>query len=185
MDDVETGALMDFLVKTWKGPAYLRLTRQNLPRLTPEGEKWEPLKIHKVRSSGGATSSKRVTLLGTGAGTAEAVKAMEILTPKLPTHAIEVWNVHSLKPFDSMELLEIADRSDLLVSVEDHTVIGGLGSTIAEVLSESLGKKPPLLRIGVQDLFGQSGEANALYEAYGISGQKISEKVLTLLARSS
>jgi transketolase len=175
-DAWETEKIMEYLVKTWKGPAYLRLTRQNLPNVMDPNKPFHPLKLHEVR----AAPVAEVTLLGTGAGVAEAMQAAE----KLSAAGVRasVWNAHSLKPFDDAKVRELAHSTKLLVTVEDHTVIGGLGSCVAEALSTE-SSHAPLIRLGVQDQFGESGEPVELYEKHGIAGSKIAESVLQRLGR--
>lgn len=172
MDARETELVMEYMITKWKGPAYLRLTRQNLPSLMPEGAKWEAGKILKLKDGG--AGSKKVALFGTGAGTAEAMKAAELL--QASGISASVYNVHSLKPFDDAGTLQALQGTDLAVTVEDHSVIGGLGSCVAEALA----KKPSttrLVKYGVQDLFGESGEPEELYEKFGISGKFVANAV--------
>jgi len=177
MDAQETEKLMSYLVKTWKGPAYIRLTRQKLPDLYSGESNYNPLKLMRV-FEGHGSGQKRVALIGSGAGVAEAVGAAKLAQTQLKS--VEVWNVCSLKPFDHETMVEIASRSDLIVSVEDHSVIGGLGSCVAETLAQ-LSKHPPLIKLGVQDLFGQSGDPAELYDLYGISSRGIFKTIQSCL----
>lgn len=176
MDAKETELLMDFLVEKWKGPAYIRLTRQNLPDLSvltqKTGAKWEATKITKIRDA--STGSKKVVAFASGAGTAEAIKAADILEGS--GRSMTVYNVHSLKPFDEAGVIQAVVGADLVISVEDHSVIGGLGSCVAEALAK-LDRHPKLVKYGVQDLFGESGEPDELYDQHGISGKKIAESL--------
>lgn len=176
MDARETELLMDYLVNTWKGPAYIRLTRQNLPDLYPSATPFNPLKLLKLREMG--QGSTRVALLGTGAGTAEAVKAAELLSGQGITAS--VWNVLSLKPFDEATVQTLAKECDWIVTVEDHSVIGGLASCVADAMATS-GGKARLVRCGVQDTFGQSGEGEELLELYGISGTQVASRTLAAI----
>ncbi len=176
MDAKETELLMDFLVEKWKGPAYIRLTRQNLPDLSiltqKTGAKWEATKITKLRDA--STGAKKVVAFASGAGTAEAIKAADILEGS--GRSLAVYNVHSLKPFDEAGVIQAVAGADLVISVEDHSVIGGLGSCVAETLAK-LDHHPKLVKYGVQDLFGESGEPDELYDQHGISGKKIAESL--------
>jgi transketolase len=179
MDARETELVMNHLVERWKGPAYLRLTRQNLPDLlTSESEReWKAEKLNRV---GASQPQASVIFIGSGAGTAEAVLAAQ----KLEAAGVqaEVWNAHCLKPFDSARAHELASRAQLLVTVEDHSTIGGLGSCVAETLAGQ-SKHAPLFMVGVEDQFGESGEAVDLYEKFGLSGEKIAGRVLERLKR--
>lgn len=86
----------------------------------------------------------------------------------------EVINIHTIKPLDEELVLASAKKTGKVVTAEEHTVIGGLGSAVCDCLSE---KHPtPVLRIGMQDVFGESGSANALVEKYGLDGKGIYEK---------
>lgn len=172
MDARETELLMDYLVRDWKGPAYLRLTRQNLPDLYPEGAVFKPGKLMEIRS--GAGSAPQVVCVGTGAGVAEAVRAAEILAGQ--GISMSVWNAHSLKPFDVDTTLRIARGAKLFVTVEDHSVIGGLGSCVEGAFATQ-SQHPPLMKLGVQDVFGESGDPAELYDKFGISGRAIAENV--------
>ncbi len=172
MDARDTEQLMDYLVNTWKGPAYLRLTRQNLPDLTPSEHVFNPLKLTPIRKTTG--TSKPVVLIGTGGTLGEAVQASEKLNAA--GVASEVWNATSLKPFDHETTSKLASSARLMVTVEDHSVIGGLGDCVAEVLA-TLSQHAPLVKLGIQDQFGESGEGPELYEKFGISASKIVESI--------
>jgi transketolase len=174
MDARETELVMEYLVTTWKGPAYLRLTRQNLPDLYPASAEFRPGKLLELRRAEGA----KVLLIGSGAGTAEAVKAFELLQAK--GVAATVLNAHCLKPFDVEGLLRAARGMDLVITIEDHSVIGGLGSCVAEALVEQ-SQHPRLVKLGVQDVFGQSGDPVEMFEAYGFSAPQVAERAMAEL----
>lgn len=174
MDDAETHALMDYLVKDYRGPAYLRLTRQNLPDFSSSAKPFVPGKLREVARLG--PSGCDILALATGAGVAEAMGAAEILANAgLSTH---VWNVHTLKPFDSETLIQLLDSLEprKIITVEDHSVIGGLGSCVAEVLA-GLRSHAPLLRYGCQDQFGESGDPRELFQKHGFSAEKIAQSL--------
>lgn len=177
MDAKETELLMSYLVKTWKGPAYVRLTRQKLPDLYHGDTKYDPLKLLRVYDAHGS-GQKKVAILGSGAGVTEAVGAAKKAEGQLKS--VEVWNACSLKPFDGGTMMEIASRCDLLITVEDHSVVGGLGTCVAETLAQ-MEKHPKLIKLGVQDLFGQSGDPAELYDLYGISSQGILKTIQSCL----
>lgn len=173
MDAQETEFIMEHLVKTWKGPAYLRLTRQNLPNLFPAQTKFQPGKLMLLPQTQSSLQT-HVVCVATGASVAEAVQASEQLKAKGVT--MTVWNAHCLKPFDETTLAQIAQKAQLLITVEDHSVIGGLGSCVAEALAH-LTQHPRLVKLGVQDAFGESGDPAELYEKFGISAKAIVSKV--------
>ena len=177
MDAYETELIMDYLVNTWQGPAYLRLTRQNLPDLFPRQEKFQPGKLMQIRGSN--TGKNSVTCIATGASVAEAVEASQLL--EASGISLSVWNAHSLKPFDDQKTRELSQNCRLLLTVEDHTVIGGLGTCVAEALAQQT-QHSRLVKLGIQDLFGESGEPAELYEKFGISAKAIAARVKKELA---
>lgn len=172
MDAKETELLMEYLVKKWNGPAYIRLTRQNLPDLFPQGAEFNPTKLMEIHPATGAQS--QVVCIATGASVAEAVAASKLLAAQGVSMA--VWNAHCLKPFDEEMTLKLARQAQLMVTVEDHSVIGGLGSCVAEALAKT-SSHPYLLKLGVQDVFGESGDPAELYEKHGISANQIARRV--------
>lgn len=178
MDARETELIMDFLVKEWKGPAYLRLTRQNLPDLFPQGAKFQPTRLTEIESGGG---KPEVICVASGAGVAESISAARLLQAQGVSMA--VWSAHCLKPFDEERVLSWIGGPKLLVTVEDHSVIGGLGSCVAEALAKTA-QHPPLVKFGVQDVFGESGEPAELFEKFGFSGQEIATQLVSRLKRN-
>ncbi|MEO5969985.1 MAG: transketolase C-terminal domain-containing protein [Bdellovibrionia bacterium] len=175
MDATETEHIMDYLVKEWKGPAYLRLTRQNLPDLYPKNLPFQPTKLMQISGPAKGSPPARIAIIGTGAGTAEAVQAAEILRKR--GIEIAVWNAHCLKPYDEKTTLEIGKQAQLVLTVEDHTVIGGLGSCVAEAFATQA-QHAKLIRLGVQDTFGESGDPAELYDKFGISAKSIADRIL-------
>jgi transketolase len=171
MDARETEYIVEHLVTTWKGPAYLRLTRQNVPDLYPAGAEFRFGKLMEIRK---ASTPGHVACIATGAMVAEALEAAK----KLEAQGISmsVWNAHSLKPFDDETTIKIARDAKLLFTVEDHSVIGGLGSCVAEAIAP-MGQRAALHRLGIQDIFGESGEGPELFEKFGISANQIALSV--------
>lgn len=88
----------------------------------------------------------------------------------------------SIKPIDKDLILDCADRCQQIVTIEEHNIIGGLGSAVAEIVSEN--HPVPVLRIGVEDRFGQSGSGVELLHAYGLDSESIAKKVLTFVNRT-
>lgn len=175
MDAKETEHLMEFLVTEWKGPAYVRLTRQDLPDLYPAGAPFKPGKLIEIIPHSNA--SKKVVCVASGAVVGEAVQASKLLATKGISMA--VWNAHSLKPFDNETALKIANGCSAFVTVEDHSVIGGLGSCVAEALAGT-SSHPKLTKLGIQDQFGESGDPLELYEKHGLTGAAIARTVSEL-----
>ncbi|MFZ9594839.1 MAG: transketolase family protein [Bdellovibrionia bacterium] len=183
MDARETELILEYLVTQWKGPAYLRLTRQNLPDLYPSGVAFQPTRlmpVHTPTQAAQKTDPKQpkthsVVCIATGASVADAVTASK----NLEAHGVfmPVWNAHCLKPFDEAATRALGQSYSCLVTVEDHTVIGGLGSAVAESLAQDQ-NHARLIRLGIQDQFGESGEPAELYEKFGISAQAITQRVI-------
>jgi transketolase len=174
MDAHETEKIMTYLVEKHQGPVYLRLTRQNLP-VSPFSHPFDPFCLDVLID----TPQPQAVVIGTGAVVHEALLAQKSLAQK--KIAIKVVNAKCLKPFDKKGLLSLL-KTDLLVSVEDHSVLGGLGSIIAEILAEQ-NTHPRLIRLGIQDQFGESGDPEKLYEKHGISAHQIEKTVLSALAK--
>ena len=104
----------------------------------------------------------------------EALKAHDIL--KSEGVNVYVVNVSTIKPIDSRLIIELARKTNCVVTAEDHNIIGGLGSAVAEVLSENY---PCMIkRIGMQDRYGESGKPNELYKKYGLDAESIAEEVM-------
>jgi transketolase len=170
-DEIETRQMVQFMADT-DGPMYLRLTRQNLAPMHSTDYRFQPGKVDILKSG-----TKGIVLIGTGATVQECMKAAETLATK--GIDVTVANVHTLKPFDTQGVLSLARKHATLVTVEDHYTTGGLGSAVAEVLAEAdAGVQGRLIRLGIQDCFGESGEGFELYEKFGISASKIAETVL-------
>lgn len=150
-----------------KGPVYLRLSRPNTPAVNPEGYKFE-LGKGVVLADG-----KDVTIVATGFMVAKAMKARELLAAKGIDAA--VINIHTIKPIDAELIAEYAKKTGNIVTVEEHSVIGGLGSAVAEVLCENAPCK--LTRVGINDTFGLSGSSDAVLEYFGLTAEGIAEKV--------
>lgn len=168
-DDIETKKATQFLV-THTGPAYFRLTRQKLPDIFDTNYQFQFGKGVLLRDG------SDVTILATGAVVSNALQAGEELSKK-GIHA-RVINIHTIKPIDEELIIKCARETGKVVTVEDHSVIGGLGSAVCEVLSEQYPVK--VKRIGVEK-FGESGEYKELYEKYGLSAGRITKAVETFL----
>jgi transketolase len=170
-DDVEAEAMLRAAAEL-SGPVYIRLARDAVRRVF-EWPYREPMGPPITLVAGGD-----VVLVSTGTQTARTLSAAELLA----ADEIDVGVVHvpMLKPFDGIGLLAaIADRR-LVVTVEEHTVIGGLGGAVAEVIAEHGG--PRLRRIGLQDVYGESGPNDALLERFGLSPARVADQVRAAIA---
>jgi transketolase len=167
-DDATTRAAVRFAV-THEGPVYLRLTRQKLPALH------KPTDFQCGRGII-LKEGKDVALVGTGSTVIECLKASQTLSQHNPW----VIDIHTIKPIDRALIKTLARNCKTIVTAEDHNIVGGLGTAVAEVLAEE-GWNGKLVRLGVQDTYGESGDPAELYEKYGFSAHKIVEKVLSLV----
>lgn len=165
-DDVQTKWAVKEISKI-NGPVYLRLSRLATPIIYGENQKFE---IGKAVQIGEGTDA---TIFATGVTVSEAIRAQEILENK--GIKVRVVDIHTVKPIDKDMVIKCAKETKKLISVEDHNVIGGLGSAISEVLTEEYPVK--LLRMGINDTFGKSGKAIELMQYFGITAENIVEKV--------
>jgi transketolase len=166
-DARETEAAVEYLLDH-EGPAFLRLTRQGVEDVTSDGYSFELGKAVKLRDG------SDVAILATGAQVGESMKAAEILD-KIGISA-EVVNVHTIAPLDEEAVLEAATSKRGVVTVEDHSIRGGLGGAVAELLASRNGSTAPLHRIGMTT-FGESGTTEDLYAKYGLDAEGIAGTV--------
>lgn len=165
-DDTETKwAIQE--IANMQGPVYLRLARMATPILYEKGEEFT---IGKAKQIG---TGKDGTVFATGVMVAEAVKAQKLL--KEEGIDIRVVDVHTIKPIDEETIITCAKETKKLISIEDHNIIGGLGSAIAEVLTEKYPTK--LIRMGVPDTFGKSGTAEKLMQYFHLTAEDIVKKI--------
>lgn len=161
-DDIEARQAVKAAYK-YEGPVYLRFGRLAVPVFHNDDYKFEIGKGVVLREG------KDVTIVATGLCVSSALEAADMLAED----GIEakVINIHTIKPIDSDLLVEAAKETGKVVTVEEHSVIGGLGGAVCEVLSE---KYPvPVKRIGVNDVYGESGPAVKLIEKYGLDGKGV------------
>ena len=172
-DDVSARALIR-AAAAFDGPAYVRLGRAAVPVLYEEGTTFEIGKAVRLREG------KDACVIATGIMVDKAMQAAEILASE--GVAVRVVDMHTLKPLDEAEVLSAAKECGRIVTAEEHSVIGGLGSAVAEAVC---GKAPcPVKRIGVQDEFGQSGKPDELLKAYGLTAEDIAAAVRGMIAKS-
>ena len=165
-DDTETKWAVEEIAKI-EGPVYLRLCRLATPVIYEEEQEF---KFGKGVQIGDGTDA---TVIGTGAVVAEAIKAKEELEKQGIN--IRVVDIHTIKPIDRELIVRCAKETKKIITIEDHSVIGGLGSTVCEVLSEEYPSK--VIRMGVKDTFGKSGKAEELLTYFGLDSRAIVEKV--------
>ena len=166
-DDIEVKAAVKAAAE-YVGPVYMRFGRSAVPVIndTPD---------YKFEIGRGILlkEGKDVTIIATGVCVCEALKAAEAL--KQEGIDAEVINIHTIKPLDKDLVLQSAKKTGRVVTVEEHSVIGGLGSTVADVLAES--NAAVLKKIGVPDVFGESGTAGQLLHKFKLDAEGIAEGV--------
>lgn len=166
-DDIQTKWAVKEISKI-NGPVYLRLSRLATPVIYDENQKFE---IGKAIQIGEGTDA---TIFATGVVVSEAIKAKEELEKQGIN--IRVVDVHTIKPIDKEMIVKCAKETKKLISIEDHSIINGLGTAIADVLTEEYPCK--LIKLGVKDEFGRSGKATELLEHYGLTAKYIEKAIL-------
>jgi len=169
-DATETKKVIE-AVTEYNGPCYVRLTRSNVPVLFNENYSFKIGKGIKIMEG------PKATLISTGFMTHIAFEAAK----KLEEQKIEIdfINMPSIKPIDEDLIIESAKKTKVVITVEDHNVIGGLGSAVCELLSEKMPTK--VIRLGVQDKFGASGETYELINAYGFGEESIIKTIKSVI----
>ena len=169
--DCEEARLATKAAANWRGPVYLRFGRDVYPVVPELHHGFEIGKAKLLREGGD------VTVITTGIMASEGLKAAAMLQTK--KISAQVLHMPTIKPLDEPALLEAARETRRIVTVEEHSVLGGLGEAVAGFLSENL--PTPIRRVGVKDVFGQSGTAQELLDLYGLRARNIVEEALRLL----
>ncbi len=170
-DDIEARAAV-FAAAEYDGPVYLRFGRLALPRIFDESYKFEMGKAVKLREG------TDVTIIATGLMVNEALIARDTLAEIGISAA--VLNIHTIKPLDREAVIAAAKETGAIVTAEEHSIVGGLGGAVAEVICESI--PVPVLRVGVEDVFGRSGPATEVLHLFGLDAANITEKVKKAVA---
>lgn len=163
-DDTQTKWVIKEISKI-QGPVYVRLSRLATPVIYDENQEFE---IGKAIQIGKGTDA---TIFATGITVSEALKAKDAL--KKDGIYVRVVDLHTIKPIDKDTIIRCAQETEKLISIEDHNVIGGIGTAISEVLTEYYPKK--LIKLGMQDSFGKSGKAENLMHYFKIDAPAIIE----------
>ena len=168
--------------KIW-GPIYIRLTREKTPLITTEDTKFVPGKSYVLWESNPSTGSGRkkpqVVIIGAGPILYNALlAAKELEKEKIGSIVL---NCHTIKPLDEKKIIELAKKYRAVVTVEEHTIIGGLGSAVAEVLAKHA--PTPMEFVGIKDVFGQSGEPKELIKKYGLGVDDIIKATKRVIRR--
>ena len=165
-DDTETKWIVREASKL-NGPVYIRLTRPKVEEIYAPSVNFEFGKAVQHCDGNDAT------IIATGVTVAESLKAQKELKEKGIN--VRVLDVHTIKPLDEETILRAANESKVIFTVEDHSIIGGLGGAVCELLSERFLKR--VVRIGIRDEFGQSGKWDELMKYYGIDSESIARTV--------
>ena len=166
-DDIETKQMIR-AISEFDGPCYVRLGRSAVETVNNEDYKFELGKGVVLREG------KDITLIATGMMVQEAMKASTTLAEQ--GIEVNVINIHTIKPLDEALILDYAKKSKLVVTCEEHSKFGGLGSAVAETLSKNHPTK--MAMVAVNDTFGESGTPAALIEKYGLTAKDIVETVI-------
>lgn len=170
-DAVEARLAVEAAIK-FNGPVYMRFGRLAIPVLFDSDYKFEIGKGVQM------TEGTDVTIIATGLEVEQALIAKELL--KADGISAAVINMHTIKPIDEAIIINAAKTTGAIVTAEEHSIIGGLGSAVCEVVSEAC--PVPVLRVGVNDIFGKSGPAKDLLEVFGLTAPHIAEKAKAAVA---
>lgn len=170
-DDVEARAAV-LAMADYDGPAYLRFGRLAVPRVNALDYNFELGKGVQL------CEGKDVTIVATGLMVGEALTAKELL--KNEGIDARVINIHTIKPLDKEIIIAAAKETGAIVTAEEHNIIGGLGSAVAEAVCESC--PVPVMRVGVEDTFGGSGPAVEMLKIYGLTAENIVAKAKAAVA---
>lgn len=150
------------------GPVYIRIARNSLPDIYSNDYKFNPYKAVVLKEG------SDVTIISNGDVLAEACRVADLLSQK--GVSAEIISVPVIKPFDTETIIKSVKKTGFAVTVENHSINGGLGSTVCEVLSENYPIK--VLRIGTNDTFGQSGTPKELLKYYGLDAESIANRIV-------
>jgi transketolase len=168
-DCAELGKVLFDYAENKRGPSYIRLTGiPGFPNVYDKNYSFAFGKVKQVRDG------KDILLIGCGSVLSQCIEAHDILKKKNIT--IKILNVHTLKPIDKT-IINTINKFKKIVTVEEHTIIGGLGSTISEIIVNNQ-IKSELLKIGLPDKFGPTGTYTYLLDKHGLTGKKITNKIL-------
>ena len=170
-DSIEAKKATIAIAKNGK-PSYLRLSRDKTPVITTENS---PFEIGKAEV---LNQGKDVTIIACGQMVYIALKVAKDLEDQIKVRVI---NCHTIKPLDTKTILNAAEETGAIVTVEEHQIAGGMGSAIAEVVSESF--PVPIKRIGIEDSFGESGTPQELMKKFGLTEENIKKAVLEVIRR--
>ena len=171
-DGPETGRCVEAAV-SFRGPLYCRFSRSNVPTITEPGDRFQIGKASVMRDG------SDVTLIGCGTMVSRCLQAAEALArEKVDARVV---NLSTVKPLDLATIDKAARETGGIVTAEEHTVVHGIGGAVASAVVQS--HPVPMAFVGVQDLFGESGEAEELFEKYGLTVPKVVEAAHSVVKR--
>jgi transketolase len=171
-DDVEAAKVLGWCAG-YKGPVYVRIVRDATARLFDEGYSFEMGRAVVVREG------RDVALISTGTQTPRVVEAADLLAEQgIEAHVL---HVPTIKPLDVPAIVAAADRTGLVVTVEEGTILGGLGGAVAESLGED--RPTRMKRLGIRDVYGESASNAALLDMYGLSAARVADQVTAFCRR--
>jgi transketolase len=168
-DALEAQKALDAMLKA-NGPCYLRLSREPWPVINNEYTEFNIGKANIIRDG------NDVLIVACGMMVSQALKAANLLSEK--SISVCVMNMHTIKPLDKDALLKYASKCRAVITIEEHSIYGGLGSAVSEALSMV---KIPVKILGINDFFGESGMPMELFEKFGLTAEKIVENALEIL----
>ena len=171
-DDIEARAAV-FAAAEHDGPVYMRFGRLAVPRVFDENYKFEIGKAVTLKEG------TDVTIIATGLMVNEAIEAAKTLEAE--GVSVELINMHTIKPLDKDAVIKAAKKTGCIVTAEEHNIIGGLGSAVAEAVAEEC--PVPVVRVGVNDEFGKSGPAVELLHLYGLDAENIVAKAKVAISK--
>lgn len=168
-DDIETKAAVEAAIK-YEGPVYLRFGRGEVPVINEQAD-------YDFQIGKGVVLKKGsdVSIIATGGCVSASLEAANML--ETDGISAEVINIHTIKPLDEEIIISSAQKTGMVVTAEEHSVIGGLGSAVCDILSEKLPVK--VVKIGMNDVFGESGSAKELLKKYELDSDGIYKKIIT------
>lgn len=174
VDAVETKAVIEAAIQT-DGPFYVRLGRMGVPVINDE-------KTYKFELGKGVTlkEGRDVTIISSGSMVFEALKAAEALE-KEENISVRVINIHTIKPIDKDIIVKAAAETGAILTIDEHNVMGGLGSAVSEVIVENY--PVPMKIMGVNDCFGQSGKPQQLFEKFNLTCNDVIYNIKNLLQK--
>ncbi len=171
-DGVEVRKAMQAIV-AYDGPVYLRLTRDPSPVVFDDAYEFRLGRAALVREG------RDVTVITTGIMLGRAVEAADVLAAE--GVSVHLLHVHTVKPLDVQAVAEAAEKTGLVVTAEEHTIIGGLGGAVAEALAEH--RPTPMKRVGVADVYSESAPDQDLLQKYGLTAGHIAQAARSLMER--